>query len=100
MSTIHHVQASIEGLLKLSDKKLSDIFEGHGPTIRKILMEQKARGEIYVGSAKCEGFDPITGCPGHPGPDESQECRHEEFTEFQDRKICKHCGHTIYGDFR
>lgn len=65
MSTIHHVQASIDGLLKLSDKKLSDMFEMSASEIRNELKERKANGEIYVGSADCEGFDPVKGCPGH-----------------------------------
>jgi hypothetical protein len=34
--------------------------------IREDLNERLADGELLIGSADCEGFSPITGCPGHP----------------------------------
>lgn len=61
----HHVQASIEGLLDLTNAQLSKMFDRHGPTIRKELKDRLAKGEKLIGSENCEGFDPVTGCPGH-----------------------------------
>lgn len=65
MSTTFHVQMSIEGALKLSDNKLSKLFDRNGASIRKELKERLAKGEKLIGSDDCEGFDPVTGCPGH-----------------------------------
>jgi hypothetical protein len=65
MPTTHYVQDSIDGLLKLSDKMLSKMFNMDADEIRRDLREQKAKGHVYVGSDKCEGFDPVKGCPGH-----------------------------------
>jgi hypothetical protein len=65
MGITHHIKASIEGLLKLSDDKLSDMFNMSGKDVRADLKDQLTKGHIYVGSENCEGFDPIKGCPGH-----------------------------------
>lgn len=61
----YHVQMSIEGALGLSNSKLSKLFDRNGSSIRKELKERYAKGERLIGSDKCKGFDPITGCPGH-----------------------------------
>lgn len=71
MATRHHVQASIEGLLGLTNAQLSKMFDRHGPTIRKELKERLANGEKLIGAEGCEGFDPVKGCPGHPIEDEN-----------------------------
>lgn len=62
---IYHLQASIEGLLSLSNYRLGKMFDRHGATIRKELKERLAKGEKLIGAEGCEGFDPVTGCPGH-----------------------------------
>ena len=61
----HHVTASIEGALLLSDEELQSMFGGFGPDIRHELEDRKQNGELLIGSVDCEGFDPIKGCPGH-----------------------------------
>lgn len=66
MGTTYHVQMSIDGVLALSDKKLSKLFNGDGKQIRKQLKERYSKGERLIGAEGCEGFDPIKGCPGHP----------------------------------
>lgn len=63
--TTHHVQASIDSLLKLSDAELSNLFNMSGAEVRKELKDRKVKGHLYVGSENCEGFDPIKGRPGH-----------------------------------
>lgn len=61
----YHVQMSIEGALGLSDRQLSKMFDRNGKSIRKELKERYAKGERLLGAEGCEGFDPVTGCPGH-----------------------------------
>lgn len=63
---IHHVYMEIETALDMSDRKLGKIFKGNGADIKKQLRERYAKGERLIGSVGCKGFDPITGCPGHP----------------------------------
>jgi len=41
------------------------MFGGFAPDIRHELEERKEKGELLIGSEGCEGFDPLTGCPGH-----------------------------------
>jgi hypothetical protein len=64
--TRFHMQASIEGLLKYSNKKLGQLLEMPGKEARNILLYKKANGEKVIPCGDCEGFDPVTGCPGHP----------------------------------
>lgn len=61
----HHVVTKIETLLSFDDGYLGHIFDGVGPELRKELEERRDSGDIFIGSAGCDGFDPITGCPGH-----------------------------------
>lgn len=66
MTTIHHMSASIEGLLKLSDKQLEKLTGLVGKQARRELKERKQRGEKVIQcSNDCVGFSPLTGCPGH-----------------------------------
>lgn len=60
----------IENLLEHSDSDLLEIFNGsttceNGADIRTYLEAKKAYGDVFIGSDNCEGFNPITGCPGH-----------------------------------
>lgn len=65
MKMKRHVCVNIDAILKFTDEKLGDIFEGDGTEIRDELLERKANGERLIGADGCEGFDPVTGCPGH-----------------------------------
>lgn len=60
-----HVSCSIDFVLTFDDEKLGEIFEGDGKEIRAELEERKQNGEKLIGSDGCEGFSPVTGCPGH-----------------------------------
>jgi hypothetical protein len=65
-----HLVARIENLLEHSDSDLMEIFEGSttcidGAEIRAHLECRQAYGDIFLGNSNCEGFSPITGCPGH-----------------------------------
>ena len=62
---IRHVTCNIEFLLEKDNEWLGIIFEGDGAEIRKELEERKANGEKLIPSENCEGFNPVTGCPGH-----------------------------------
>ena len=65
MKKVHHVSASIEGLLTLSNYRLGQLVEMDGRKARKELLERQIRGEKLIPSSDCEGFDPVKGCPGH-----------------------------------
>jgi len=78
MRTTYHVQMSIEGLLRQSNYKLGKLFDRHGPSVRTELKNRLANGEKLIGSDRCDGFDPVTGCPGHaelltPSPSDKNE---------------------------
>ena len=62
---VRHLQSSIEGLLRQTDNVLENLFAMKGKEVRADLLEQKAKGHLLIGSDRCEGFDPIYGCPGH-----------------------------------
>lgn len=62
---LKHVKIKIETALRLNDDELGATFNGNGAEIRAELEERKANGELLIASEGCEGFDPITGCPGH-----------------------------------
>lgn len=59
------LESHIDGLLLFDDQYLQSLFGSYGPDIRHDLEERQAKGEIFIGSINCQGFDPITGCPGH-----------------------------------
>jgi len=65
MATQYHVKTSIDGLLNLSNKKLSKLLGMNGEKARMELMIKQLNGELYIPSSGCEGFDPVKGCPGH-----------------------------------
>ena len=69
-----HVSTSIDGLLSLNDRDLSNMLNivqdenGEHPTLeefRKYLNEEKAKGHRYLPSPECDNFDPVKGCLGH-----------------------------------
>ena len=70
-----HISTSIDGLLALSDKDLSNLIvysirdnEGNMPTLsefKKYLNEEKAKGHRLLPSPECDNFDPLKGCLGH-----------------------------------
>jgi hypothetical protein len=55
----------IDGLLWSDDTALRLLFERDPRELRIELAEKKAAGEVFIPSAGCEGFNPVTGCPGH-----------------------------------
>lgn len=57
-----HIQASIAGLLRLSNKKLARLFDMDGQEARKELQQKLSLGEIYIPSESCTHFNPQTGC--------------------------------------
>jgi len=61
-----HLTTRIAYLLKQTNEKLGYFFEGDGAEIRAALEHRAAHGELLIGSEGCEGFNPVTGCPGHP----------------------------------
>ena len=63
---IRHICVNIDHLLTYTNIKLGEFFQMPGDEVRAELLERKADGEKLIGSEKCEGFDPVTGCPGHP----------------------------------
>lgn len=63
--TTHHISTNIDSLLKWSDKKLNVMFDLPGHEVRLELKQRKANGERLIGCEGCEGFSPVTGCPGH-----------------------------------
>jgi len=63
---INHLSTSIKGLLEKSDEILEMFFETDPTALRKVLADKLENGENFIGSANCDGFDPVTGkCPGH-----------------------------------
>lgn len=66
MKTVkRHLTTNISGILKQPDSVLGKLFDMDGREAREELEKLKAQGHIYIGSDTCEGFDPVTGCPGH-----------------------------------
>lgn len=62
---MYHIQMSIEGALDLTDKQLGQLFGKPGHKVRAELQERYSKGERLIGAKDCDGFDPVTGCPGH-----------------------------------
>lgn len=62
----HHMSASIEGLLKQTNRGLEKLLEMNGKEARKKLREKLQAGEKVIPCGDCDGFDPVRGCPGHP----------------------------------
>lgn len=89
----HHVHASIDGLLKLSNQKLAEMFNTNGAAVRLDLKLQKGKGHLYIGSENCEGFDPVKGCPGHENEDTQQD-QYDELKAKYDAILATADGHS------
>lgn len=73
---MRHISTSIEGLLNLKDRDLAAMLfsvtdeNGNHPEsvqeFRKALSEELAAGHRLLPSPKCDNFDPVIGCLGHP----------------------------------
>ncbi len=71
-----HLAQSVRGLLHYSDRDLRRALQwvtkddgGHFRSpieLREALMDELAKGHELLPTGPCEGFDPKTGCPGHP----------------------------------
>lgn len=69
---IKHLTTKIEDALAMTDEQIWRIFNTTAVNdFRSTLRILKEKGWIYIGSEGCEGFDPVTGCPGHPSETES-----------------------------
>lgn len=74
-STIRHMQANIEGMLKWK-KKLNGLMDDENgkpmtdKEARTYLQQCLAKGWTLIPCGDCEGFDHFGGgCPGHPVDD-------------------------------
>lgn len=56
---------TIEALEAASDEEIEQLTGRPAAEVLPLLVEKKAAGEVYIPSAGCENFNPITGCPGH-----------------------------------
>jgi hypothetical protein len=65
MPTTHHMNASIEGLMKLTNRKLGILLEMDGKEARNILKGKIKKGEKVIPCGDCDGFDPVNGRPGN-----------------------------------
>lgn len=59
---VHHISASINGLLKQKDSLLGRLFGMAGSEARSQLMALKEKGDKYIASENCKNFNPLTGC--------------------------------------
>lgn len=72
-SRVVHLSLSVRGALMWKDSQLRGlfrIFQGgaclDASEAREHLMDCLASGQEFIPLGPCEGFDPKTGCPGHP----------------------------------
>jgi hypothetical protein len=66
MKRTHHMVWSIDGLLRLSDRKLAGLTGENGKKARAYFMLLKNKGDLYFPCGKaCDKFDPKLGCTGH-----------------------------------
>lgn len=79
----HHVSASIDSLLELSNEELEKMFEGTGEGLRNQFEGLKKMGHKRIPSVGCEGFDHVMGCPGHEELSISQNASAEEFLKLE-----------------
>lgn len=61
----HCVTMKIQTALDLSDDELIAMFNQKPDELRASLKKDLENGELLIGSYNCEGFNPVTGCPGH-----------------------------------
>lgn len=75
MGTIVHCCADPRYFLRMTDaqlrKALPATCSAHTmEQVREQLRRDSAAGIVYPVGEPCEGFDPHTGCPGHPAEEE------------------------------
>lgn len=67
MKTLRHIRVSIEGAIR--NKAFSGWMQDGVELTRKqaedMMRHKLAMGEKYLACGDCEGFSPLTGCPGH-----------------------------------
>lgn len=74
-STTYHMRISVRGALRNKAFKGWTGDNGEPLTPKRAEMELKMmrhKGIKYFPMGQCEGFDPETGCPGHPVEEEAQ----------------------------
>jgi hypothetical protein len=71
--SVHHFQLDVEGaLLNWPLKRFKGMFlDSKGGVMspdeaKRHLLRLFGKGVKYLPFGNCEGFDPVTGCPGHP----------------------------------
>jgi hypothetical protein len=76
-----HVGLSVRGYLMGPDRNCRELFKRDGRFLtpreaKAVLTEYLANGvEVLPFGKPCEGWDPKTGCPGHPTPEDGHEAR-------------------------
>lgn len=68
---MRHSEVTIDKAMKWDDWLLYEMFGMHPDEALEELKGMKARGEVFIPCSGCEGFDPVTGCPGHPSETDS-----------------------------
>jgi hypothetical protein len=74
----HHLSCNIAGILKRPDsflKKLLGDGTRDAKQIRAELEKMLAEGKRLIPSVGCDGFDYVTGCPGHPDETENHPAK-------------------------
>lgn len=62
----YHIHFKIATALEFKPAMMKSFFPNNTiEATKKDLQERFDKGELLVGPSDCEGFDPITGCPGH-----------------------------------
>jgi hypothetical protein len=67
---------SVRGALRWSKRRLAGMFRHetgrrmNGDEAREALFDELAHGHEVIPMSKCEGFDFVTGCPGHERAEE------------------------------
>ena len=88
---IIHIGASIEGLLRLTTRKLGALFNMPGQQARQQLEDARAKGHKYIPSSKCDHFDPFEhGCLGHTKDGKKNPCK-KGTTPGACGKTCDNC---------
>ena len=71
----YHLAQSVRGLLHYSERDMKQALRWvtkdggehfrNTSELREALMDELAKGHEVISTGPCEGFDFVTGCPGH-----------------------------------
>lgn len=62
-----HLTMKIETALDMTNDELRAMFNKDPEELRAGFKKDLENGDLLIGSYDCEGFNPVTGCPGHEG---------------------------------